>query len=62
MLTISVGFQIDEEGNILDSSKIAKSIINPAFAFNLDELQRIVSAEVPFEEWKSWNCGCKMES
>lgn len=62
ILTISVGFQIDEEGNILDYSKIAKSVICPAYIFGVDEIQRVITAEVPFEEWRSWNCGCEMTS
>lgn len=33
-LTISISFQIDEEGNIQETSKVARSIIAPPFAFN----------------------------
>lgn len=43
-------------------SKIAKSIINPIFAFSNDEIQRVITADVPIEEWKTWNCGCMLDS
>jgi exoribonuclease R len=61
-LTISISFQVDEEGNVQEVSKVARSIINPPFAFSHEQLERVLAGEVAAEVWRGWDCGCRMES